>query len=172
MADEVKKPIENEEEPIKDEYEGADLCATCHSNVTDYSDYRDVFVDDIDYDGDGTVEGVFHEIVGMRDVLYSVIQSYAKSEIGQPIGWVDQYPYLFIDTNDNGSLEQGEAVFSNGYKSFTPRLLRTAFNYQFSIKEPASYVHNGNYILQLLYDSIQDLAEVVDVDTTTLSRPE
>lgn len=157
---------------INNDYGDANLCAACHSNVNSYADYRDVIVDGIDYDGDGTVEGVFHEIEGMRAVLYLAIQSYARSEIDQPIGWADQYPYLFIDTNDNGTLEKDEIVFPNGYSSFTPRLLRTAFNYQFSIKEPAGYVHNGDYVLQLLYDSIQDLASIVNVDTTTLIRPD
>ena len=157
---------------IKDDYEGVDLCAACHSNVTDYSDYRDVFVAGIDYDGDATIEGMFHEIEGMRDVLYSAIQEYGKKEIKQPIGWADQYPYLFIDTNKNGSLEEDEVAFPNRYASFTPRLLRAAFNYQFSLKEPAGYVHNGDYILQLLFDSIADLGSVVDISTNGLVRPQ
>lgn len=157
---------------INDDYDGANLCAACHSNVSDYSDYRDVTVDGLDYDGDGTAEGIYHEIEGMRAVLYSAIQDYTQIELNQPIGWADQFPYLFNDTNANRSLEPDEAVFPNAYKSFSPRLLRTAFNYQFSVKESAGYVHNGKYILQLLYDSIADMGEVVDVNMAKLIRPE
>jgi hypothetical protein len=157
---------------MKDDYEGADLCAACHSNVSDYSDYRNVFVDGIDYDGDGTIEGVYHEIEGTRNVLYAAIQTYAATTLDQSIGWADQYPYLFIDTNENFSLEEDEVAFPNQYATFSPRLLRAAFNYQFSIKESAGYVHNGKYILQLLNDSIQDLAQNTALDLPPLIRPE
>lgn len=157
---------------MHEEYGEADLCAACHSNVTGYLDYRDVFVDGLDYDGDGTVEGLYHEIEGMREVLYLAIQRYAASKIGQTIGWADQFPYLFNDTNSDGFLSKEEAAFPNLFVTFTPRLLRTAFNFQFSIKDPAGYVHNGKYILQLLYDAIEDLSAVIDVDTAALVRPE
>jgi predicted CXXCH cytochrome family protein len=157
---------------MRKDYDEANLCAACHSNVSSYTDYRDVFVDGIDYDADGIVEGLFHEIEGVREVLFLAIQDYAASEIGQPIGWADQYPYLFNDLNGDGEIEGEEAAFPNQYASFTPRLLRTAFNFQYSIEEPAGYVHNGKYVLQLLNDSIEDLGEVVDMNTTGLVRPE
>jgi len=157
---------------MRKDYDSGNLCAACHSNVSDYSDYRDVFLDGIDYDADGTVEGLYHEIQGVQEFLLTTIQTYAIKEIGDPIGWADQFPYLFIDTDGNGEIEGEEASFPNQYASFTPRLLRTTFNMQYSIKEPAGHVHNGKYILQLLTDSIADLAEVVDVDTSWLVRPE
>ena len=78
----------------------------------------------------------------------------------------------FIDTNENFSLEEDEVAFPNQYATFSPRLLRAAFNYQFSIKESAGYVHNGKYILQLLNDSIQDLAQNTALDLPPLIRPE
>ena len=148
------------------------LCAACHSNVTGYADYRDVTVDEIDYDGDGTVEGLYHEIEGVRAVLLSSLQQYTYDEIGEQIGWFDQYPYLFIDTDNNGEISQEEAVFPNSYSSFTPRLMRTVFNLQFSLKDPAGYVHNGKYILQLLFDSIEDLSSVVDISFDLSLRPQ
>jgi len=158
---------------MREDYgEAADLCAACHSNVISYADYREVFVDSIDYDGNGKVESLYHEIEGMRAVLYRAMQSYTASQFGQPILWADQYPYWFIDSNANGEADEGELEFANQYKGFSPRLMRTAFNFQFSAKDPAGYVHNGQYMLQLLYDSIADLAQVVDVDMSALVRPE
>ncbi len=156
----------------KDYGNDANLCAACHSNVSGYPDYREVTVDEIDYDADGQVEGLYHEIQGVQDILYASIQAYAAETIGTPIGWANQYPYLFIDTDGNGEIEGDEAAFPNQYAEFTPRLLRTAFNLQYSLKEPAAYVHNGKYVLQLLYDSIADLEEVIEVDASGLIRPE
>ncbi len=153
------------------ESESANLCATCHSNVTGYKDYREVYVDGIDYDGDGQVEGLYHEIEGMREVLYRAMQAYS-AETSQPILWADQNPNRHVDTNQDGEAGEDEVQFANGFSGFTPRLMRAAFNFQFSAKDPAGYVHNGRYVLQLLYDSIADLAGVVDVDMSALVRPD
>jgi len=157
---------------MRKDYEGenATLCSACHSNVTGYKDYREVFVDGVDYDADGNVEGLYHEIQGLQSVLYNAIQLYAEEVIGTPIIWANQYPYLFKDTNGNGEADEDETIFPNAYSSFTSRLLRTGFNFQYSVKEPGAYVHNGKYMLQLLYDSIEDLAEVVDVPMDDLIR--
>lgn len=157
---------------MRKDYDDANLCAACHSNVSDYSDSRDVFVDGIDYDADGQVEGLYHEILGVQEILYASIQTYATEVIGTPVGWADQFPYLFKDTDGNGEIEGDEAAFPNQYVSFTPRLLRTTFNMQYSIKASAAYVHNPKYVLQLLHDSISDLAEEVEVESTGLIRPE
>ena len=149
----------------------ANLCAACHSNVTGYADYRDVFVKGIDYDGDGTAKGIYHEIEGMRAVLNTMIQRYAAEVISQPIGWADAFPYQFKDTDGDGEISDEEASVPNSFTDFTPRLMRAAFNYQFSKKDPAGYVHNGKYMLQLLYDSIEDLASVVGPPDAILARP-
>lgn len=152
-------------------YTDVDLCSTCHSNVVDYSDYRDVYVDGVDYDADGHIEGIYYEIEGVRGQLNQVMQIYAAEIIGQGIGWVDQYPYLFKDNDLDGTISEEEMDFSNAYTQFTPRLMRTAYNLQFSIKDPAGYVHNGKYILQLLIDSIEDLASVVEFPFDYSQRP-
>jgi hypothetical protein len=49
--------------------------------------------------------------------------------------------------------------------------MRAGFNYQFSIEDPGAYIHNGKYILQLMVDSIADLASVVDFSFSGLVRP-
>jgi hypothetical protein len=50
--------------------------------------------------------------------------------------------------------------------------MRAAFNYQFSLKEPAGYVHNGNYVIQLLQDSIMDISTASGKPFSGLIRPE
>src|SRR5262249_36535057 len=41
------------------------------------------------------------------------------------------------------------------------RLLRAAYNYQMASKDPGAFAHNAKYIIELLYDSIQDLNTVL-----------
>ncbi len=142
-----------------------DLCAACHSEVTDRADYRDVIEERVNYDGDDSVEGVYYEIEGLKEILHDAINAYTEEVIGSPAGWADRFPYFFVDSNGNGTIDLEEASFPNRYQSFTPRLLRTAFNYQFAAKDPGGYVHNADYVLQLLYDAIEDLAEVVSTPT-------
>ncbi len=150
----------------------ANLCSACHSNVIGFEDYRDISTEGVDYDVDGEVEGVYHEIEGMRNLLMQFMQQYTEEKLGFAIGWSDKNPYLFIDTNKDGTLSEDEASNENAFKAFTPRLMRAAFNYQFSIKEPAAYVHNGKYIVQLLHDSIMDISTAVGNPIAGLTRPE
>ena len=74
------------------------------------------------------------------------------------------YPYFFIDTNEDGEAGEDEAVFPNQYAAWTPRLVKAAYNYQVAGKDPGNFAHGGKYTIQLLYDSIADL-------NTTLSTP-
>ena len=76
------------------------------------------------------------------------------------------YPYFFIDTNGDGEAGEDEINYGNQFASWTPRLLKAAYNYQFSLKDPGAFAHGGKYIIQLLYDSIEDL----DGDVSELSR--
>ena len=157
---------------IEQDYENADLCSTCHSEVSNYKDYRNVNESGVDYDGNGEIEGLYYEIEGVRSILFEAVQQYTQEILAVGIGWADQYPYLFVDTDMDGDLSADEMAFPNAFSTFTPRLMRTMFNYQFSIKDPAGYVHNGTYILQLLYDSIEDISGVMPISFDLSTRPE
>lgn len=41
----------------------------------------------------------------------------------------------------------------------------------FVTKDPAAYIHNARYALQLMYDSIENLSEFSGVSTKGLVRP-
>jgi hypothetical protein len=142
------------------------LCAGCHGGVTDPKAIR---MGTTDYDGDAnTTEGMYDEVATMEGLLYSAMQTYAADTAGSPIVYNgNSYPYFFIDTNGNGTADQDEMSSSNAYVSWTPRLLRAAYNYQWVNKDPGAFAHNGKYILQVLYDGIQDLGG----DVTNLTRP-
>jgi hypothetical protein len=136
-------------------------CSECHTDVSSKDDLVDIRFpgSTSDYDGDGDAdEGIAHEIEGLREVLYGAIQSYAGDVAGTAIVYdAHSYPYFFIDTNENGEPDGEEASYANQYASWTPRLLKAAYNFQTSVKDPGNYAHGGKYHIQLLYDSIEDL---------------
>ncbi len=145
-----------------------ETCQSCHSGATSVEDLRNVRMAGslADYDGDGdTEEGIYYEIEGLRGMLLQALQSYATEVAGTAIAYSpDAYPYFFIDTNGNGITDPDEAAFPNAYNVWTGRLLRAAYNYQISVKDPGAFAHGGKYIIELLYDSIADL-------NTALSTP-
>lgn len=149
-------------------------CADCHDGVETVEDLRAIRESEPDYDGDGnTTEGLAEEIETMREALHAAIQQYAETEVGTAIGYdPGQHPYFFIDTNGNGQIDPDEANSDNQYNTWTPRLLRAAYNYQYSTKDPGAFTHNGQYIIQILYDSLEDIGEPVSVDMTDMIRPE
>jgi hypothetical protein len=142
-----------------------EVCAECHGDVTSEEDLRDIRAQGslVDYDGDGnTEEGIYYELDGLREMLYEAIQAYAREVSDQPIAYdPDSYPYFFVDTNASGALDGDEAGQDNGFSAWTGRLARAAYNYQTSVKDPGAYAHGGKYIIQLLYDSIEDLNEAL-----------
>jgi hypothetical protein len=125
-----------------------DACAECHTGVASREDLKDIRVlgSLMDYDGDGDMdEGIYYELEGLRDMLYQAIQAYASEVLGTSIVYDAQsYPYWFTDAEER-------------YASWTARLAKAAYNYQTSLKDPGAYAHGGKYLIQLLYDSIEDL---------------
>lgn len=109
------------------------------------------------------------EIETLREQLYQAIQAYAADTVGTAIVYdAHSYPYFFIDTNENGEPDADEANFGNQYATWTPRLLRAAYNYQYATKDPGAFAHNNEYVIQILYDSINH----VGGDVSGLTRPE
>jgi hypothetical protein len=122
-----------------------------------------------DFDGNGdTSEGISAEITRVHQALGEAIYAYSANTVAVPILYAHSYPYWFNDTNANGEADEGEAVFPNAFKSWTPRLLKAAYNYQFVEVDPGAYAHNPHYVLQIMYDSIEDLGSM---DMAGLTRP-
>jgi hypothetical protein len=132
----------------------AEECGTCHAGVEDLHDIR---MGSTDYDGDGdTEEGVAGEIETMAEALYAAIQDYAVSTEGVSAIEYDAhaYPYFFDDAGER-------------YATWTPALLRAAYNYQYAQKDPGAFAHNPDYVLQVLHDSI----EAMGGDVSGMTRP-
>ena len=118
------------------------------------------------------LDGVSGEITTLDEILYAAILDYAANVAGMPIVYdPHSYPYFFNDRNANGELDEGEADYDNRYQSWTPRLLRTAYNLQASQKDPGAYAHNGHYVIQVLYDALEDIGTQVEVDMADMVRP-
>ena len=151
-------------------------CQACHTDVESAEDLVNIRMAGslVDYDGDGDMEeGVYYEIEGLRDLLWQAMTAYSTEKSGATIGYSEAaYPYFFTDTNGDGELTEDEAVFDNAFAGWTGRLSQAAYNFQVSKKDPGRYAHGGKYIIQLLYDSIEDLntAIAAPVDLSTAHR--
>ena len=153
-----------------------DQCATCHAGVAGVADAHEIRMMSsvgIDYDGDGnTTEGIYDELIGLRDKLAAAIRTYG-SERQTPLCYsAEAYPYWFVDSDGDGACSTAETQAANGFKSWTARLLRATYNFQLATKDPGAFAHNAKYIIELLHDSIQDVNQVliVPVDMTRAVR--
>ena len=148
-------------------------CAACHAEAGETKDFRKIRMDPEDYDGDGkTDEGIAEEIETLQAALYGAIQEYAKTVVKTAIVYdAHNAPYFFTDLNNNGQAEPEELKSDNGYKAWTPRLLRAAYNYQYGSKDPGGFAHNSKYIMQILHDSLSDLGTRVSVNMAKMVRP-
>jgi hypothetical protein len=145
-------------------------CIACHQGVNEITAIRTRHAD---FDGDGSADGgIKDEIAGLHAILNDAIQAYAREVVGTPIGYAqDSFPYFFTDSDNDGTIGESEAIFPNRYASWTPRLLRAAYNYQFVAKDGGAWVHNPAYAVQLLHDSVVSLSDQIDIDTGRLVRP-
>jgi hypothetical protein len=143
------------------------VCSECHT--FDGGDVKNIRVNTTDFDGDGDItEGAYYEVDQLHANLLSVIQAYAINITKVPIAYsLDLHPYFFIDTNNNGTVDPEELNADNKYNAWTPRLLRAAYNYNYVSHDPGAFAHNPRYILQVLYDSLQDMG----ADMAGLARP-
>jgi len=148
-----------------------DTCKGCHTNVTSVDELENIraTTDTTDWNGNGnTTEGVFAEIDTFRQNLFTAIQEYAETKAGAPIAYnADSYPYFFLDANKDGEPDINDKGGFVAYNSWTPRLMKAAYNYQYSIKDPGTFAHNPMYVMQFLYDSTKDLGG----DVSKLKRP-
>ena len=133
-------------------------CQACHVEATSAETLSQIRMRQADFDGDGdTSEGLAGEVETMRERLLLVMRIYAVRTKGVDEIIYDEArnPYFF----DKADQE---------YSTWTPRLLRAAYNYHYATKGLGGYAHNGSYTLQLLYDSLNDLG----ANTAAMTRPE
>ncbi|MBI3361658.1 MAG: cytochrome c3 family protein, partial [Chloroflexi bacterium] len=152
-----------------------DKCAECHEGVKTVDDLKNNRLNGSleDYNGNGDVkEGIYYELKGLQDILYGSIQAYAKEVAGAGIVYDGTtYPYFFLDEDGDGKPDQKDGK-NVAYNKWNARLLKAAYNYQTSVKDPGAFAHNSKYIIELLYDSTEDLNAKISkpVDMAKLHR--
>jgi len=139
-------------------------CTECHKSVRTEADLLSIRKEakdakPVDYNGNGsTDEPIAAEIKTLYDDLLGRIQAYGADKLDKAIAYNPaSYPYWFNDLNKNGQVDPDEANAKNAYATWTPNLLRGTYNYQYVTKDPGAFAHNPNYVLELLYDSIESL---------------
>lgn len=150
-------------------------CGTCHQGTTDKDTLRNIrLTSQGDFDGNGKVEGLAREIEGLHKELYGAIQRYAKAVGGSSIAFSKEaFPYWYNDPNGNGQVDPDELKPANKYPAYTPRLMQAVYNHTFVTRDPGAAFHNPRYTLQLLYDSLESLAQSgkADVNMQGKVRP-
>jgi predicted CXXCH cytochrome family protein len=136
-------------------------CVTCHSAASDLAGARGIRMLSSagrDYDGDGdTSEGIYDELIGLKEQLLQTVQRYGAERNARLCYAEAAHPYWFADGDGDGQCAASEAVADNAYSAWTARLVKATYNYQLATKDPGAFAHNAKYILELLYDSIEDL---------------
>ncbi|SLN26297.1 cytochrome C [Roseisalinus antarcticus] len=142
-----------------------DTCRSCHENGTP----TEIRIARQSYDGSGdTAQGIHADIAANADTLLEMIQRYAADVATVPLIYDGgSYPYFFADENGDGVADtvDGRGV---AYGNWTPRMLRTAYNWKLVTSDPGIYAHNPHYALELLYDSVEDLSGPLGVDMDSL----
>ncbi|MEW5869800.1 MAG: cytochrome c3 family protein [Chloroflexota bacterium] len=152
-----------------------ETCQECHEGATSLEELKKTRMlgSLADYDGDGdTKEPIADELAGVQEILYAAIQEYAKTVAGAGITYdAAAYPYFFVDADGDGAADKDDKDASIRYSAWTPRLLKAAYNYQTVTKDPGAFAHNAKYMIQLMYDSLEDLnAKLGTIDMSKMHR--
>ncbi|WP_275633791.1 cytochrome c3 family protein [Psychromarinibacter halotolerans] len=143
-----------------------EACTTCHQAEEPAA----IRIARQSYDGSGdTDKGISADIQSNADLLLEMIEAYTDDVVGAPVIYDgNRYPYFFADANRDGAIDMADGR-PVAYASWTPRSLRAAFNWKLITADPGNYAHNPQYTLELLYDSIADMADPLGVDMEDLN---
>ena len=148
----------------------SDACTACHTTVKTLADVEKIRMTKENYDGSTDAAKPMKDVLKTFETrLFAAIQKYAKERAGVAIAFDEaSHPYFFLDKNGDGKADTDDKGTKLNYNAFTPRLIKATYNYQYALKDPGAFAHNPKYVLQALYDSIQDIGG----DLTGLVRPQ
>ena len=142
-------------------------CASCHTEVSG-TNLEEIRKDDagtaVDYDGDtDLLEPIKDEIESFKDALVAEMAIYGSAfyrDAGTHAGTHDvvyneSQDRWYVDEDDSGDYTSGDTRWRKWDEHFS----RALYNLAFLHDEPGYYAHNPKYVLQLLYDTIDNLDE-------------
>jgi hypothetical protein len=136
-------------------------CLTCHQTGT----AADIRIARTSFDGSGDLrKGIAADIAANGRRLLAMLEDYAVTVAGVAFVYDGaRHPYFFADANGDGVADRvdGRRV---PYQAWTPRLLKATYNWKVVNSDPAIHVHNPHYALELLHDSMEDIAGAMGVD--------
>lgn len=143
----------------------AQTCLTCHEEGTPQA----IRIARDSFDGSGDLsQGIGADIAANAARLKRMVVDYAARVAGTAMVYDGHsHPYFFADANGDGRADEVEGK-PVPYNAWTPRLLKAAYNWKFVTADPGAYAHNPHYVLELLYDSIEDLSGPLGVDVAAL----
>ena len=101
----------------------------------------------ISFDGSGNVtKGIHADVRANADLLMKMIVDYSAQVAGTQIVFEPHYPYFFADADGDGRADTIDGR-SQKYASWTPRLLKAAYNWKFVNADPGAFAHNPPYTL-------------------------
>jgi len=144
-----------------------ETCLTCHQS----GESEAIRISRQSYDGSGNLQqGIHDDIKANRQRLFSLMVEYSSEVAGTPLVYDGaRHPYFFADHNADGIVDQVEGA-PVPYASWTPRLLKAAYNWKFVGADGGIHVHNPHYALQLLFDSAEDISNALGRDLTNMVR--
>lgn len=145
-------------------------CLTCHLT----GDPDEIRIARVSYDGSGdTNKGIKADIAANAAKLMETYLAYAADVVGTPMVYDGhRYPYFFVDANQDAAPDTDADGKVIAYNTWTPRLLKAVYNWKVVTADPGIHAHNPYYALELLYDSVENLAsaEGMDVDMGGMLR--
>jgi len=142
-----------------------DVCSTCHAN----GEPDAIRLARLSYDGSGDLtQGIRSDLAANAALLLSLIEEYSVEVAGTGIVYEEHYPYFFVDANLDSRADEVDGRAAK-YDSWTPRMLRAAFNWKLITADPGAFVHNPHYALEILYDSIEDMWTAMGRDVAELN---
>jgi hypothetical protein len=140
-------------------------CNYCHwdANYADITDFEDLALPfgspNVDYDGDGVGESFRAEMDGLMDILVRALNIYAKAAGRPPLIFVPGQTSLSEVTN--GCYIQDGCVPVTAdppvrYAFYDLRMVKAAYNWN-AARDRAAAIHNHKYVIQTVYDSIEDM---------------
>ena len=138
-----------------------DSCLTCHEQASPGA----IRISRISHDGSGDLgKGIRDDIEANAARLKAMLGDYAAQVAGTAMVYDgNRHPYFFADANGDGRADEADGR-PVPFNAWTPRLLKAAYNWKFVTADPGAFAHNPHYVLELLYDSIEDLGGPLDLD--------